>query len=135
MNNDDPRDYSDIIDLPHHVSQVHPRMSLLNRAAQFAPFAALTGYGAAIDEAARLTQRRIELSEGEKEALNGKLAALAQHLPAEATVTYFVPDPRKEGGRYVAETFVVRQIIPSEGAMHLAGGRTIDLDCVLDVEQ
>ena len=134
MKNDDSRDYSDIIDLPHHVSQVHAPMSLLNRAAQFSPFAALTGYGAAIDEAARLTQRRIELSEGEKEALNGKLMALSKRLPAEATVTYFVPDPRKAGGRYVADTFVVRRIVAGEGRMSLADGRSIDLDCVLDVQ-
>jgi len=134
MNGDDPRDYSDIIDLPHPTSRTHPRMSRLNRAAQFAPFAALTGYGESIVEAARLTQRRIELSEAEKAELNGKLSLLMAKLPAEAAITHFIPDERKDGGRYETETAVVRQIIPSEGRLVLAGGRTIDLDCVLDVE-
>ena len=128
------RDYSDIIDLPHPTSAVHPRMTMLNRAAQFAPFAALTGYGESIAEAARLTQPYLELSEGEKEALNRKLAALMKRLPAEAEVTYFVPDPIKEGGRYVTRRLAVRQILPSEGRMTLSDGGSIDLDCVIDVE-
>ena len=131
---DDSRRYDDIIDLPHHVSQTHPRMSMLNRAAQFAPFAALTGYGAAIDEAARLTQRRVELSEAEQEALNEKLSALAKRLPAEARVMWFVPDPRKAGGRYVEETVTVRRILADEGRMILTDGKAIALDCVIDVE-
>ena len=91
---DDSRRYDDIIDLPHHVSQTHPRMSMLNRAAQFAPFAALTGYGAAIDEAARLTQRRVELSEAEQEALNEKLSALAKRV-RHALATAGIPFDRK----------------------------------------
>lgn len=134
QNEDNSRRYDDIIDLPHHVSQTHPRMSMLNRAAQFAPFAALTGYGAAIDEAARLTQRRVELSEAEQEALNEKLSALAKRLPAEARVTWFVPDPRKAGGRYVEETVTVRRILPDEDRMILTDGKAIALDCVIDVE-
>lgn len=134
MTGEDSRRYDDIIDLPHHVSRTHPRMSLRNRAAQFAPFAALTGYGESIQEAARLTERRIELSEAELADLNGRLVELQKRLPAEATVTWFVPDARKEGGRYVSETVAVRQVIPSEGQMVLADDRRIDLDCVLDVE-
>ena len=126
--------YDDIIDLPHHVSGMHPRMSLRNRAAQFAPFAALTGYGESIQEAARLTERRIELGEAELAELNGRLVELQKRLPTEATVTWFVPDARKEGGRYVSQTVAVRQLIPSEGQMVLADDRRIDLDCVLDVE-
>ena len=136
FNNDpeDPRRYDDMLDMPHHVSPTRRRMTNLERAAQFAPFAALTGYGAAIDEAARLTQRRIELSEGEQEALNEKLSALAKRLPAEARITRFVADPRKEGGRYLEENVTVRRILPGEGRMILTDGRAIDLDCVIDVE-
>lgn len=134
VENEYSHEYDDIIDLPRHVSKAHPPMSLLNRAAQFAPFAALTGYGDAIDEAARLTERRIELSEGEQEALNRKMAALTERLPCAASVTWFACDPLKEGGRYLTETLSVRQILPSEGVMVLADGRSIDLDCVLDVE-
>lgn len=134
MANELNRDYADIIDLPHPTSKTHPRMSMLNRAAQFAPFAALTGFGQAIDETARLTQRRIELGEAEQEELNGKLSRLMERLPAEAEVTYFVPDERKAGGRYVIERVVVRQVRAAEGALALAGGRLIDLDCVIDLE-
>lgn len=89
--------YDDIIDLPHHVSERHPQMSMYNRAAQFAPFAALTGHDAAITEAARLTDAELELSESDAEVLNRKLAYL-QSLDEKPTisVTYFVPDDRKK---------------------------------------
>lgn len=133
MPEDDPRRYDDIIDLPHHVSATRPQMSMLNRAAQFSPFAALTGYGEAIEEAARQTDRRIELSEAEQAGINDCLARLAKRLPAEASVTWFEPDARKDGGRYVTETVCVRQILTSEGRLALAGGRTIDLDCLLEI--
>ena len=134
VQDEDPRRYDDIIDLPHHVSAKHPHMSRMNRAAQFAAFAALAGYGETIDETARLTQRRIELTEAEKAGLNEKLSRLLARLPARVDVTYFVPDSSKAGGRYVTEDVVLRQIVASEGRLALEGGRTIDLDCVLDVE-
>ena len=133
MENETPN-YDDIIDLPHHSSKVHPRMSMLNRAAQFSPFAALTGYGDAIDETARLTQQRVELSEAELKELNDKLARATKRLPARAAVTYFVPDPCKDGGRYVTRTVVLRQVLPSEGRLALEGGESIELDCVIDIE-
>ncbi len=93
--------YDDIINLPHHVSERHPQMSMYNRAAQFAPFAALTGHDSAITEAARLTEAEEELSESDAEVLNRKLAYL-QSLDEKPTisVTYFVPDDKKEGGSY-----------------------------------
>ena len=134
MSDNDTRDYSDLIDRPHPDPHTHPRMSMLNRAAQFAPFAALTGFGQAIDETARITQERIELGEAELAELNEKLSRLARRLPAEAEITYFVPDARKAGGRYVTERLVVRQVRTAEGVLALAGGRTIDLDRVIDVE-
>ena len=134
MSNDNPHDYADIIDLPHPTSRKHPRMSMLNRAAQFAPFAALTGFGQAIDETARLTERRIELGEAELAELNEKLSRLSERLPAEAEITWFVPDVRKDGGRYVTERLTVRQVRAAEGVLALAGGRTIDLDFVIDME-
>ena len=132
MRDDNP--YADIIDLPRPVSRTHPRMPLLNRAAQFAPFAALTGYGDVIEETARLTDRRIELSESEQAELNDRLSALAQRLPAEATLTWFVPDGRKDGGRYESKTLTVRRIQPGEGRLVLADGGSIGFDCLLDVE-
>ncbi len=90
-------DYSDIIDLPHPTSKKHPRMSMLNRAAQFAPFAALTGFGQAIDETARLTDRRIELGEAELAELNDKLSRLMERLPAEAEAGK--PAKQEKGGK------------------------------------
>ena len=127
-------DYSDIIDLPHHVSSKHPHMSMMNRAGQFAPFAALTGFGAQITEAARLTERHIELSESELAALNEKLARLTERLPAECEITHFLPDAKKDGGRYVSERVKVRQILPDRCQIVLDDGQRIDLDNGLDVE-
>jgi len=104
--------YDDIINLPHHTSSKHPRMSIQDRAAQFSSFRALSGHGAAINETARLTAERIELDENEIELLNGKL----QHIQAiideqpEITVTYFAPDKNKSGGAYVDYTGVVKKI-------------------------
>ena len=93
--------YADIIDLPHHVSRNHPQMSMHDRAAQFAPFAALTGYETEVGETARLTAVKRELDEQEAEELNRQLAAIISHLSEhpEVTVEYFVPDDRKAGVR------------------------------------
>lgn len=130
----DNTEYSDIIDLPRHVSSKHPQMSMMNRAGQFAPFAALTGFGGIIQESARLTERRIELSESELMALNEKLTMLARNLPAECEVTHFLPDTVKEGGRYVSQRVKVKQILPDQCQIVLDDGQRIDLDNVLDLE-
>ena len=94
------QDYEDIIHLPHHVSETHPRMSRLNRAAQFSPFAALTGYGAAIQEAGRLTDRKIQLDEDSQAVLDRKLAILREQVSKhpEMNVTYFRPDGKRTAG-------------------------------------
>lgn len=104
--------YEDIIHLPHPTSTKHPRMSLYDRAAQFSPFAALTGHEAAIMETARLTDCNTELEEDEKEKINEKLKWIQEHLKEEpeVTITYFLPDERKEGGRYVSHTGVVKKM-------------------------
>ena len=98
--------YAHIIDLPHHVSKVRPQMTMYQRAAQFAPFAALTGHSAAISETARLTDKAIELSESECEVLNQKITLLLAHLDEHpyVCITYFVPDSRKEGGKYTTHS-------------------------------
>ena len=83
--------YDDIIDLPHHVSKVHPQMSRENRAAQFSPFAALTGYEEAVKEMGRLTDRRMILDEYEKEEIDRKLRILKEHMEIEVSVTFFEP--------------------------------------------
>ena len=98
-------DYADIINLPHHQSNTHPHMSNADRATQFSPFAALVGYDAAIEDAARLTDERFELSEYGAAVLNEKLDQIYKRLSEQpkVTITYFVPDDRKDGGSYVAK--------------------------------
>ena len=124
--------YDDIIHLPHHVSQNHPQMPLRERAAQFAPFAALTGYEAAVGETARLTSERRELDPQEAEELNRRLTELAARLPdhPEVTVEYFVPDDRKAGGAYVTVTGRVRHISVPEKTLVLEDGAVISLEDV-----
>ena len=95
--------YDDIINLPHHISEKHPRLSKEQRAAQFAPFAALTGYGDAIKETARITEDRIELDEEEKKKIDNKILELKNKITEKpkVTITFFVPDIKKSGGEYV----------------------------------
>ena len=104
--------YDDIINLPHHISSKHPRLSMEQRAAQFAPFAALTGYGESIKETARLTDTRIELNEEEKEMLNIKLQELKNKISTmpQITITYFVPDVKKTGGEYITKMNKLKKI-------------------------
>lgn len=105
-------DYDDIINLPHHVSTIHPQMSKEARASQFAPFAALTGHASAIKEATRLTDKRMEIDEGQKALLNSKIQIIAERIKdkPEVTFTYFLYDNKKEGGKYVSVTGIVKKI-------------------------
>ena len=132
---DGPHRYDDIIELPHHVSGIHPRMSLHDRAAQFAPFSALSGHGAAIRETARLTDRRIELTESETDLLNEKLMLLQERIEEEpsAEFTWFVPDTRKEGGSYITRSGRVKKFLPSEGIAVLTDGYRIPLEAITEI--
>ena len=105
-------EYDDIINMPHHVSATHPQMSMHDRAAQFSPFAALTGHSEAVKETARLTNEKIELTEEEISDLNQKLNFLNEHAAEqpEITVEYFVPDERKSGGAYITVSGNFRRI-------------------------
>ena len=107
-------DYDDIISLPHHVSAKHPGMSIIDRAAQFSPFAALTGLGAALDETARLTDARIELSEDQKEEIDLALRRLQEQTASgeapEVEITWFCPDDKKSGGAYRTATGAVKKV-------------------------
>ena len=105
-------EYDDIINLPHHVSKKHPHMSLEARAAQFAPFAALTGYDEQVKETARLTNERKELADGLKMILDEKIQEIQKHISEKpkVTITYFVPDTRKQGGKYVTATGNIAKI-------------------------
>ena len=120
----DPREvYGDIIDHPHWESPTHPPMSLYDRAAQFAPFAALSGYDDMIGEEARTVDNRIELSEEELEELNRKLSRIdktVRHVSRPVvTITYFVPDPLKPGGQYQTATEKVRRVDAVNGVIQL----------------
>ena len=127
--------YDDIINLPHYSSQKRPQMSMLDRAAQFSPFAALTGYDAAIKETGRLTDDRIELEEQALTILNMKYQMLMDALldNPEVTITYFVPDERKEGGSYVSKTGVVKKVAEFERLIILRDGAKIQMDNVMDI--
>ena len=104
--------YEDIIGLEHHQSKTHPHMSIHDRAAQFAPFSALTGHGAAIAETARLTEHEIELDEYVMEKIDEELRWLAENLESKprVTITYFVPDEHKEGGSYEHVTGYLKKL-------------------------
>lgn len=127
--------YKDIIDLPHKQSSKRPHMSLSDRAAQFAPFAALTGYDDAIVETGRLTDKKIELSEEALDLLNAKYQILLAHLAdnAEIILTYFVPDKNKSGGAYVEKQGVVKRLDTFERQLILCDGTKILMDDILTI--
>lgn len=104
--------YNDIINLPHHVSNTHPSMSVYARSAQFAPFAALKGYDDEIKETVRVTNKRIDIDEELKNELNIKLKVIAKSISNKPRIsfTYFIPDERKDGGKYTKTTGCVKKI-------------------------
>ncbi len=128
--------YDDIIHLPRPVSKNHPPMSRENRAVQFAPFAALTGHGAAIREEARLTNRKISLTDEEISDLNRRLAYLdEQALDApDVAITYFLPDERKSGGTYVTVEGEFDSVDDEEGMVCLANKQKIPLTDIIAIE-
>lgn len=128
--------YDDIINLPHHVSSTRPQMSMADRAAQFSPFAALTGHDAAIKETARLTDSRAELDEEALSILNMKFQMLIEKMDYEPTVTisYFKPDERKDGGAYLEATGVLKKVDEYERILVMTNGQKIKMDDVLDIE-
>lgn len=127
--------YEDIINLLHHVSQKHPQMAMIDRAAQFSPFAALTGHGAAIDETARLTDEWVELDESKKEIINEKLRMISEHKDDfnETEVTYFIPDARKSGGEYVAAVGIIKKIDGISREIIMTDGRIVPIEYVYDI--
>ena len=138
MTNDrtDPRRYDDLLDLPHHVSVTHPHMSLYDRAAQFAPFKALTGYEDDVEETARLTDRRVELNADSIARLDARLRLLEERLADAPTVsvTYFLPDERKEGGSYETVTGVVKKIDGVRRVVILRDGLQIPIGDVSGID-
>ena len=133
---DNNRNYEDIIDLPHHVSTTRPRMSNIDRAAQFSPFAALVGYDAAVKETARLTDDWMELDENSKTILNEKLQMVLEHaeMSPEIIITYFVQDSKKTGGAYVTTTGIVKKVDTYEQMLVLRDGTRIPLADIFEIE-
>ncbi len=129
-------DYSDIIHLPHHVSKTHPQMSMHDRAAQFSPFAALTGYDSAILETARLTKEKILLNEDMQELLDIKFQRLLEHLSEKPliSITFFCPDKHKQGGSYVSISGTVKKLDLFQRILTLEDGMQIFLDDILSIE-
>ena len=129
--------YDDIIHLPHHKSEIRKQMPILDRAAQFAPFAALTGYDAAVRETARLTEKRIEPDEDAVAEINRKLRQLYEEMADEpmVSVTYFRPDEKKSGGAYVTVTGRVKKIDPVSQRVVMEDEREIPMGEILSIEE
>lgn len=128
--------YDDMIDLPRPISMKHRPMPMSDRAAQFAPFAALSGYEDAIGEAARLTDEQLSLGEDEQSELNEKLRLLIANAEAhpEVTVTYFQPDRKKKGGSYVSKTGAFKRVHADVQMIEFTDGTRIALSSILDME-
>ena len=128
--------YGDILNMPHHVSATRPQMPMSDRAAQFAPFAALTGYDSAIKETGRLTDERIELDEEALTTLDMKYQLLMEALDEapEVTITYFQPDERKAGGKYLTAAGAVKKVDDFERRITMQDGARIPMDDVLNID-
>ncbi len=128
--------YDDIIHLPHHVSKTRPQMKAIDRAAQFSPFAALTGHGAAVKETARLTDKRVELDEQMKDTLSHKLQIIEERFEdhPEIEITYFQPDVKKKGGFYVAAVGNIKKIDQYERLVIMTDGTIIPIDEIISID-
>ncbi|MCM1345339.1 MAG: YolD-like family protein [Muribaculaceae bacterium] len=128
--------YDDIINLPHHEPVSHPRMPASDRAAQFSPFAALTGHEAAIAETSRLTDEKPELDEDKKEELDAQLQILRAHIALEpkAAITYFVPDSKKDGGSYRKASGNLKKLDDSKHQIIMKNGTVIAMDDIYAIE-
>ncbi|MDO4459077.1 MAG: hypothetical protein Q4C42_03185 [Clostridia bacterium] len=131
------KNYDDIINLPHHQSPYRAHMSLHDRAAQFAPFAALTGYDASINEAARLTDDEIELSDYHADILDFKFNNILEHVDEypEVSVVYFEKDERKSGGAYLSYSGKIKKIDLFERIIVFTDGTKIYMDCINDIDE
>ena len=127
--------YEDIMDHPHHISKKRPQMSMHDRAAQFSPFAALTGYESAIEETARVTDRRVELDEYELQKLDEQLQEILEHITEhpEVNITYFMSDEKKEGGAYVTKKGCVKKLEKYEQRIVLLDGTKIEIPDIVEI--
>ena len=128
-------EYQDMVTRPHPDPKYHTRMPMENRAAQFAPFSALTGYEEAVEEAHRLTDHRPELSEEEKDALDRALQQALEEIERPVTITRFIPDARKEGGRIVTKKGQIRRLDAYHRRLVFEDGEKIPLGEVLELKR
>ena len=128
--------YEDIVNLPPHISKKHPQPSMMDRAARFAPFAAITGYEEMVLEEARLTEERIDLDEGTLSKLNEKLNMIQEFLDEEPEIriTYFEPDKKKKGGAYIDVTGIVKRIDEYERLVIMSDGKKIPIDDIYGLD-
>lgn len=128
--------YEDIINLPPHISKKHPQPTMLERAARFSPFAAITGYEEMVKEAARVTDKRVELDESSKEILNEKLLFVMEMFDEDTVVniTYFIPDKLKSGGVYKTVSGTIKRIDEYEGNILLKDGTQIPLSELYEID-
>lgn len=128
--------YDDIIEMEHHISKKHPQMSLYARSAQFAPFAALTGYEDAVKETGRETSFKIELDDEMKQIIDSKLQIILEKIKnkPEVTITYFIPDSKKDGGEYIAKTGLVSKIDTFNQKIVLLDQTEIPINEIIDIE-
>ena len=127
--------YDDIINIPHYEPKYHPRMSKYKRSAQFAPFAALVGYDEQVQECSRLTDKRLEIDDELKEKINNKLNKINELIKnsPEVEITYFIPDEKKDGGKYITEIGNVKRIDYINRFIKLTDNKKIILDDVIDI--
>ena len=132
----DDHKYDDIINLPHHQSTERAHMSLHDRAAQFAPFAALSGHEEAIEETARLTDEKVTLDESAIEKINEKLYEISQNLSEKwnVTITYFRPDAQKKGGAYLTDVGSIKKIDEIEKIVIMDSGMKIKMEQIVGIE-
>ena len=135
MNMKYDRQYDDIINLPHHISKKHPQMSLYARSAEFAPFAALTGYEEAVKETARETNERIDIEDELKSILDGKLQIILEQIKnhPEISITYFIADSKKNGGEYVTVTGLVKKVDLYNQYIYLIDYTEIPINEIIDI--
>ena len=131
------RNYDDIINLPRHISDKHPHMSIHDRAAQFAPFAALTGHSEAVSETARYVDEKIDLGEDAIKEIQDALNYIQEHISEspEVNITYFVADGRKQGRRYVTETVKAKRINDMEKFICFSSGLTVRYEDILEIKK
>ena len=128
--------YNDIINLPHHVSKKYPQLSKASYAAQFSPFAALTGYEGIVSEVARITDERVELGDKENDILNAKLQVIGDHIKEqpEIKITYFEKDKKKSGGAYLQRNASIKRIDDVERIMYFTDGTNLPIDDITDMQ-